>query len=182
MTTPHESHETVAALSRALDQTGDLMATVRADQLSLPTPCEDWTVEQLLRHLIADTANFMTMMRGEEPDWSADPAPLPEDWAAAFRAGADDLIHLWHQREGEGDGPPVDMQTGEFAVHAWDLARAIDSSTELDPEVAERGLAFMSAALKPEMRGEAFAAEVSVPDDASVYERLAAFAGRNPAA
>ena len=179
MTVPHES---VAALSRALDQTGDLMATVRPEQLALPTPCADWNVEQLLRHLIADTGNFITMMQGEEPDWAAEPPALPEDWAAAFRAGADDLIHLWHQREDEGDGPPADMQTGEFAVHAWDLARAIDSSTELDPEVAERGLAFMSAALKPEMRGEAFGAEVAAPDGATAYERLAAFAGRDPAA
>lgn len=178
MTTPHES---VAALSRALDQTGDLMAAVHAEQLSLPTPCEDWNVEQLLRHLLADTGNFVTMMQGGEPDWAADLPALPEDWAAAFRAGADDLIHVWHQREGDGEGPPADMQTGEFAVHAWDLARAIGSSTELDPEVAERGLAFMSAALKPELRGDAFGAEVAVPDDAPVYERLAAFAGRNPA-
>jgi len=178
MTTPHES---VAALSRALDQVGDLLATVRSDQLDRPTPCQDWTVEQLIRHLLADTGNFVTMMRGEQPDWAAEPPPLPEDWTAAFRSGADDLIHLWHQHE-SGDGPPVDMQTGEFAVHAWDLARAIGATAELDPDAAERGLSFMSANLTPEMRGDAFGPEVRIDVDAPVYDRLAAFAGRDPAA
>jgi len=177
MTSPHES---VAVLSRALDQAGDVLAAVHADQLSGPTGCEDWTVEQLIAHLLADTSNFVTMMRGDDPDWSAGLPPLPEDWAAAFRSGADDLIHLWHQREDDDAGPPPDMQTAEFAVHTWDLARATGQSSALDPEVAEHGLAYMSANLKPEMRGDAFRAEIEVADDAPVYDRLAAFAGRDP--
>jgi len=174
------THDSVSVLSRALDQAGDVLAAVRADQLQLPTPCEEWTVEQLVRHLLADPTNFVTMMNGEQPDWAAEP-PLPEDWAGEFRARADDLIHLWHQREvGSGDGPPPDMQTAEFAVHAWDLARAIGWDGELDPAVAEAGLSFMSASLKPEMRGGAFAEEVPVAADAPVYDRLVAFSGRTP--
>jgi uncharacterized protein (TIGR03086 family) len=179
MTTPHES---VVVLSRALDQAGDVLAAVQPDQLSLPTPCEDWDVEHLIRHLIADCRNFVTMMQGDEPDWSAELPPLPEDWAAAFRSAADDLIHVWHQREGADDGPPADMQTAEFAVHTWDLVRAVGSQGPADAEAAERGLAFMSASMKPEMRGSAFGPEVTVSPDASPYDRLAAFAGRNPAA
>jgi uncharacterized protein (TIGR03086 family) len=74
----------------------------------------------------------------------------------------------------------VDWQTAELAVHTWDLARAIGHSPHLDPEVAERGLAFMSSALTPEVRGESFGPPVPVADDAPVYDRLAAFAGRTP--
>ena len=177
------SHESVAVLSRALDQAGDVLAAVRPDQLSLPTPCQDWDVEHLIRHLIADCGNFVTMMQGGDPDWSAELPPLPEDWAAAFRSAADDLIHLWHQREDAGgEGPPADMQTAEFTVHTWDLVRAIGSPRRPDEEAAERGLAFLSASLKPEMRGGAFGPEVSAPADASPADRLAAFAGRDPAA
>jgi uncharacterized protein (TIGR03086 family) len=72
----------------------------------------------------------------------------------------------------------VDWQTAEIAVHTWDLARATGQSTHLDPEVAERALAFMSSGLTPENRGRAFEAEQPVADDAPVYHRLAAFAGR----
>jgi uncharacterized protein (TIGR03086 family) len=70
------------------------------------------------------------------------------------------------------------MQTAEFAVHAWDLARAIGYDAPLDPDVAERALAFMGTALTDDMRGAAFAPAVPVADDAPAYERLAAFAGR----
>lgn len=176
MTDPHES---VVVLSRALDQAGDVLAGVRADQLSGPTPCEDWTVEQLIAHLLAAPANFLVMMSGGEPDWAADPPPVPEDWAAAFRSGADDLIHVWHQKSGD-EALGADWQTAEFAVHTWDLAQATGQSGRLDPQVAERGLAFMSASLKPEMRGGVFGSEIRVPDDAPAYDRLAAFAGRDP--
>ena len=175
MTTPHEA---VVVLSRALDQAGDVMAGVQPDQLSGPTPCGDWTVEQLIAHLLATPGNFITMATGGEPDWSAAPPSVPEDWTGAFRSSADDLIHLWHQKD---DGGGADWQTAEFAVHTWDLARATGQSTDLDPEVAERGLAFMSQGLTPDNRGGAFGPEVSVPDDAPIYDRLAGFAGRNPA-
>jgi uncharacterized protein (TIGR03086 family) len=72
----------------------------------------------------------------------------------------------------------VDWQTSEIAVHTWDVARATGQSTRLLPEVAERGLTFMSAMLTPENRGQVFGPPVPVPDDAPVYDRLAAFAGR----
>jgi uncharacterized protein (TIGR03086 family) len=177
MTTPHEP---VAVLSRALDQAGDVLAAVQSDQLTQPTPCEGWNVEQLISHLLATPGKFIEMMTGGQPDWSAEPPPVPEDWAAAFRSAGDDLIHLWHEKEEGADTSSADWQTAELAVHTWDLARATGQSTDLDPEVAERGLAFMSQGLTPENRGEAFGAEVSVPSDAPVYDRLAAFAGRAP--
>ena len=56
----------------------------------------------------------------------------------------------------------MDWQTAEFAVHAWDLARAIGYAGRLDPEVAERGLAFMTASLTDESRGGAFGPAVPV--------------------
>ena len=175
MTTPHQA---VVVLSRALDQAGDVLAGVHPDQLSGPTPCGDWTVEQLIAHLLARPATSSPWPQGGEPDWSAAPPPVPADWVAAFRSSADDLIHLWHQKD---DGGGADWQTAEFAVHTWDLARATGHSAGLDPEVAERALAFMSQGLTSDNRGGAFGPEVTVPDDAPVYDRLAAFAGRDPA-
>ena len=58
------------------------------------------------------------------------------------------------------------------------MVRATGQSVELLPEVAERGLGFMSVMLTPENRGEAFGPAVAAPEDAPVYDRLAAFAGR----
>jgi len=172
------SSEAVVVLSRALDQAGDVLAAVHPDQLPHPTPCPDWDVAQLIGHLVDAPVNFLEMARGRAPDRSAAPRRATGDWAAAFRSNADDLIHSWHQ-VGEAATGQVDWQTAEIAVHTWDLARATGQSPRLLPEVAERGLAFMSAMLTPENRGLAFASAVPAPDDAQVYDRLAAFAGRN---
>lgn len=67
----------------------------------------------------------------------------------------------------------------EFAVHSWDLSRSIGSETPLDDEVAEHALAFMGANLTPENRQGAFGPEMDAAPDASVPDRLAAFAGRS---
>ena len=111
----------------------------------------------------------------------ADPAGRG-DPAAAFRAQAEDLLGAWRDHSGPVEDAGLDWQCAELAVHTWDLATAVHAPTSgLDPEVAERGLAFMSQGLTPDNRGGAFGAEVEVPADAPVYDRLAAFAGRDPA-
>ena len=64
MTAPNES---VVVLSRALDQAGDVLAAVHADQLAQPTPCGDWDVAQLIGHLVDAPVRFLEMARGAEP-------------------------------------------------------------------------------------------------------------------
>ena len=170
----------ITVLSRAIDQTGDVLVHVHEDQLTRPTPCPEWQVSRLVDHLVAAPGAFLAMMRGEDVDWSAEPPHVSQDWAGAFRSAADDLIHAWHQKD-PSEAAGADWQTAEFAVHTWDLMRAIGRSTDdLDPEVAERGLAFMKANLSEDRRGAAFAAEQPAPEGGSAYDRLAAFAGRTP--
>ena len=67
-------------------------------------------------------------------------------------------------------------------MHTWDLAaRDRAARAPLDDEVAERALAFMQQGLTDENRGPVFGPARSVADDAPAYDRLAAFAGRDPA-
>jgi uncharacterized protein (TIGR03086 family) len=173
------STDSVRVLIAALDQAGDVLARVRPDDLDRPTPCTDWTVGQLVDHLVRDVGNFTAAMRGEQADWSVAPGSPPEGFVAIFRAGADDLVHAWHQAADDVPANP-DAQTPEFAVHTWDLASAIGIPTDtLAPEVAERALAFMAANLTPENRGAFFAPEREVAADADPYSRLAAYAGRS---
>ena len=174
------SSDSVRVLSVALDQAGDVLARVHADQLTSPTPCAEWSVGDLVNHLVASLTNFVTLMRGEQPDWSAAPEGVTEGSAAVFRSRADDLRHRWHQ-VGDAETPvSADWQTAEFAVHTWDLATAIGCGTaDLDPEVAERGLAFLRENLTPDNRGGAFGPEQPVEPGADPYERIAAFAGRS---
>lgn len=180
MATP--TTESRRVLGHALDQAGDVLDHVHADQTGRATPCEEWDVGALADHLVQAPVTFLMMMRGEQPDFSAAPPHLSEGWAGVFRNHADDLIHAWHELD--GDPPvPADWQVAELAVHAWDLAVAVGYPPDrLDPEVAEVGLGFMRDNMTADQRGDAFGPEVEAPAGAGPYEQLAAFAGRRPAA
>ena len=176
MTSPTES---VFVLSRALDQAGDVLAAVHEDRLADPTPCGDWDVATLIGHLVATPGNFLTMMRGDQPDWSKAPEPATTGWVAQFRSSADALHHAGPQPGASAAARPVAWQTAEIAVHTWDVARATGQRTDrLDPEVAEQGWAFVSKSLTDDNRGHAFGPAQPAPDDADAYDRLAAFSGR----
>ena len=96
------------------------------------------------------------------------------DPAGTFDAGAERLLAHYGSTD-----QAADWQLAELAVHTWDLATATGQPVDsLDPGVAERGLAFMTKTLKPEMRSTAFGPEQPAPAGASAYERIAAFAGR----
>jgi uncharacterized protein (TIGR03086 family) len=171
------SDDDAAVLRRALDQLAGLLDDVPSGRSSTPTPCEDWTLADLVDHVVATPERFARMTRGQQVDWSTTPQ-VGDDPAARFRAHAED--HLNALREAGGGAVPVDWQCAELAVHTWDLATALGRPTaDLDQEVAERGLAFMRASLTDENRSPAFGPERPAPDGADAYQRVAAFAGRS---
>ena len=165
-----------AVLRRGLDQLAGLLDDVPSGALGDPTPCPQWSVQDLVDHIVAAPSRFARMARGEEVDWSATPSAGPEP-VVQFRAHAEDLLRA----VADGGGSiPVDWQCAELAVHTWDLATALGRPTgDLDAEVAERGLAFMRASLTEDNRGPAFGPEQPAPEGADAYQRIAAFAGRS---
>ena len=170
-----EESGSVRDLAVALDQAHAAILAVRDDQLDDPTPCSDWDVGQLVAHLAVGVGLLREMAEGGSPDWGSVPDRV-DGAADRFREGADGLLAHW--REAGVDGG-ADWQLGELAVHTWDLVTATGQATDLDPAPAERGLAFMSQALQPDMRGDVFAPEQQPPPDADAHERIAAFAGRD---
>ncbi|MDN5795801.1 MAG: TIGR03086 family metal-binding protein [Intrasporangium sp.] len=182
MGTENLARDPIDVLAAALDQATDVLAEVRAAQLDLATPCDDWTVAQLVDHLVATPTNFATLMRGGRPDFTS-PAPrVDADRAERFRVVGEGLLRLWRDQGGEAQAGSADpaWQLAELAVHTWDLATAIGYRTDtLDPEVAQRGLEFMRANLTDENRGQAFQPERAAPANATTYTQIAAFAGRH---
>jgi uncharacterized protein (TIGR03086 family) len=169
----------LAPLRQALDQLGALIAGVRAEASADPTPCPEWTVQDLLDHVVAAPTRFARMLRDEPIDWSAPTPSAGDDPAGTFRAHADDLLSAWREHSGPVEDAGLDWQCAELAVHSWDLATAVHAPTStLDPQVAERGLAFMQANLTPDNRGPVFGPEQPAPEGADAYGRIAAFAGR----
>ncbi|GAB4583510.1 TIGR03086 family metal-binding protein [Nocardia sp. IFM 10818] len=182
-------------MERAISQMTDVIAAIRPEQAELPTPCADWPVRRLVEHLLGQILpNFVISAQGGAPDWQSSGEEFGDvGWGDQFNTRSAPLIEAWRLADldsrvptpGGGEGPlraRADQQITEFAMHAWDLARATDQRQELDPEPAEYGLAWSKKMLRPEFRGEgkAFGLEVPVPGDAPAYDRLAAWFGRDP--
>lgn len=167
----------VLALQRALTQASDVLDTVTAGDLGLPTPCADWDVHDLANHLIAVPRVFVTQLQGSPPGWNG-----REDYTTQLgqelRTRGNALVNLWRE---VGDDAMVDpdWQAAEIAVHTWDLATALGrSSDELDEPLAQRALVTMDRILGPIRKGRAFADARSAPAGSNAYEHLAAYAGR----
>jgi hypothetical protein len=122
---------------------------------------------------------FTILMRGEEPDWGAEPPHVGAEREQAFSAAGRALVDAWGVADGSDQPSPLEWQLAELSVHTWDLATALGESTAaLDPEIAECGLAFMQASLTNDNRRGVFAPEQEAPSGADPYARIAAFAGR----
>ena len=97
----------------------------------LPTPCADYTVHELVEHLLGSVRALGAIAGAEMPD-DID-APSAEDYVAQATESA---LAAWRERGTDGDVPfgdgtapatvPIGILGIEFYVHAWDFARAID--------------------------------------------------------
>jgi uncharacterized protein (TIGR03086 family) len=175
-----EAQDDPVVLRRALDQLAGLLDDVPQGALSHRTSCEQWSVQDLVDHIVATPSRFARMVRGEGVDWSAPTSSVGSDPAAQFRSNADDLLRAVGDHVSPDAPVALDWQCAELAVHTWDLAAAIGRSTsDLDAEVAERGLTFMHANLTETNRSPAFGPEQPAPRGADPYRRIAAFAGRS---
>ena len=190
------SRDPIDALGRALDQAGTVLARARREDATKPTPCAGWDVRTLINHVVLDVERFTSTARDEQ--WTPHETDvIGDDWLEAYRRAANGLLAAW-RTEGAlertmvlptGEVPAawsVGLQVADLAVHAWDIAKATGQSTALDPELGELALDWGRRNLKPEFRGDpgsdkSFGPEVTVPDDAPLYDRLAGFFGRDPA-
>lgn len=189
MTIEHDLGPAAAQLAR-------LAAGVRSDQFDRPTPCTDWSVADLLRHLL-ELTNAFTAAARKVPfpaDGSARPTDLPADWQTQLDRQLEALAAAWREPgawQGEAEAGGVTMPAAvmgavaidELVLHGWDLARATGQAFESDAASVEASLGFAAAMSVP---GEEAGREglygpvVPVPDDASDLDRLLGYAGRDP--
>jgi uncharacterized protein (TIGR03086 family) len=167
---------------RAIGQTEAIIESIRPEQVELPTPCPQWTVRNLVEHVVgSDLRNFVVAARGEKVDWAAPPDPLDSDWAVQASTAAASLRAAWERSAAPTEGDNPHQQITELTVHNWDLLMALGRDGDvIDDELAEHALAWSRDKLLPEYRGEAVGPEVPVPADAPAYARLVGWFGRDP--
>lgn len=161
------------------------LAKVGPDDWDRPTPCEGWTVEDLVRHTADTAARAAVFLRGET--WAAreSQAPPVEQWAAS----RDGLLEVLDGTELDVRWPlPADAAHGrlmyngcDFVVHRWDLAVALGQEEELPAEwVALMDDFFRATPAETLRRPRAFHDPVDPVDGDGPTRRLMAFLGRRP--
>jgi uncharacterized protein (TIGR03086 family) len=169
----------------------DLLDAVEPDQLSGRTPCTDFDVEALVKHLFGVAGRLAAMGAGR-PAESVPPsvAALPTDVVAGYRdrveqgraAWADpaSLGRLVEAPFGRVPGAVVlGVYLAENLTHGWDLATATGQHPEADPALVAPAYATMRRVLPPEGReGFPFDPPVEPAADAGPTERLANWSGR----
>jgi uncharacterized protein (TIGR03086 family) len=177
----------------ALVRFGDLIGAVTPDRLGDPTPCDDWSVQDLVEHVVGLTLGFATALRRGDAPVAAYRSRTASRWPDAVRAleaalesgsweaevriapVCDDLVFPRHHAVG--------MHLLDVVGHGWDLARALE--VDFDPGVAAvaavQGLAELIAARPVPSTREQFAAPIRVPEDTvSDWERVLLRLGRDP--
>jgi uncharacterized protein (TIGR03086 family) len=177
----------VALYRAATDRAIAAVEAVRPDQLDSPTPCTEWTVQELIDHLVGGTEYLLSAAEQREPVHRTDTT------AAEFRRDVADVLDAL-KLPGAMDRmctSPLGFQwpvsqavAGTFMdvlIHTWDLARATGQDEKLDPDMVDA----CTAMFLPEMpeRGRAagiVGPAVEIGDTVSAQERLLAAMGRRP--
>ncbi|WP_459547429.1 TIGR03086 family metal-binding protein [Nocardia sp. X0981] len=182
-----------ADLAAAHEWVAGLMTGVGPDGWTAPTPCPDYDVRALLRHLSCHPAKIAATATG------ADPRPLPahadidenrpgEDYLeraiAALDRWSDDTL-LTRTLTAPWGAAPGGLAVGgylmETVAHGWDLAVATGQPAEADPALVAKARAVAEQALSGGFRGSGapFGAVVEPRAEAGPTEQLAAFLGRS---
>jgi uncharacterized protein (TIGR03086 family) len=166
---------------------------VRPEQLDDPTPCPDWTVRQLVNHLMF-WAPVLERAGRKEP---VRPLPDPEqdlavgDWQQRYAALTGSLVDAWSDPAAwtgtsrmTGPESPAQLFGGmtlcELVLHGWDLASATGQELACDDETATHLHQIIEPMAAQARSMGAFGPRVSVEESASPLWRALAFSGRDP--
>lgn len=190
MVTTQSSARTL--MPRAAEVFGARVHRVTDEQWKAPTPCTEWSVHDLVNHVVAEHLWAPHLIDGEtiakvgdrydgdvlgdDPATAWD-AAIAASLAAWARARDDEIVHL-----SMGEAPVseyAEQMLFDLAVHAWDLARGAELDERLDPDVVEHVWAYASQVV-PQWQGSGiFARSVKVASH-DRQDQLIGLAGRHP--
>src|SRR5471032_991220 len=181
-------------LQRVVDTTNGVLEHTTPAQLGTPTLCTEWTVKDLINHMVGGSTMFAI---------SAEEGSVPDEMLGQLMGGdnvGDDPQGAWARASkramtafelpgamekmvklpfGEMPaGVALNIAIFDVATHAVDLARATGQHVT-DTELLESALATGRQMISPALRVPGvFGDEQAINDAASAEDRLLAFAGR----
>lgn len=152
MTRAPEGNPLLTRHGEAQELFGARVHAVRDDQWEEGTPCAEWTVRDLVNHLVSEQLWVQPLVRdramieevGEVYDGDLLGSRPADSWDTAARAAREALtapgaldrtVHLSY-----GDTPVTAycaQMTADLVVHAWDLSRAIGADERLPPDLVD---------------------------------------------
>lgn len=166
-----------------------LVAGIRLDQWSNPSPCDEWDARGVVEHIVL-MHGVMLRPLGRELSAASSTADDPH---AAFRsARADVEAALADPAVATRDvETPMGTMTfaqhvdavisGDMVLHSWDLARATGQDEAMPPDEVERIWDELSKIPEHILRRPGvLGPRVDVPDDAPLQDKLLGFLGRDP--
>jgi uncharacterized protein (TIGR03086 family) len=136
---------------RALESTRAFVAGIDGDQWTRPTPCDGWTVHDLLNHIVAGNLWAAELARGRtiaEVGSTLDGDVVGANALEAYDASAEAAAAAF-EAPGALDAPcavsygpvPGSIYAGhrflDVLIHGWDLAAATGQPTDLDPQLVD---------------------------------------------
>ncbi|HLX88395.1 MAG TPA: TIGR03086 family metal-binding protein [Acidimicrobiales bacterium] len=134
------------------------LENVDTDSWGLTTPCDDWSVVDLVRHMAVGATMASSLLAGEP--WNRE--PVVEEVASAPDLRAEWERRTQEERAGFADPGALDrmvahpvmgdiparqflgMRVGDAVLHAWDLAKATGGDVELPSGLVAEVWDFMS--------------------------------------
>jgi uncharacterized protein (TIGR03086 family) len=176
----------------SLDSTRRFVAGVKADQLSAPTPNEEWDVAELLGHIIYGNRWVPPLVGGKSIADVGDALEgdqLLPDPVSAYDASAADAAAAF---EAPGAlaapcavsyGPvPGEVYAGhrfvDVLIHGWDLAVATGQDATLDPALVEACFEVIEPQFDMLEASGMFGTRLEVGPDANRQTQLLALLGR----
>jgi uncharacterized protein (TIGR03086 family) len=153
---------------------------IEKGQMTGPTPCSEWTVEDLVNHVAATQIIFGTFLGlpEVEPKWA------DVHLAMTTLLASDDVLLGAVEVPTLGEMSRVqilEICINDMLIHTWDLSRAIGADETLPPDAAQACYEWLrslpdSVIRAPNRYGPAAAVESHV----DAQHRMLAFAGRTP--
>ncbi|GIH67374.1 TIGR03086 family metal-binding protein [Microbispora siamensis] len=184
-------------LTQAHDALRDAVAGVGGSQAwDAATPCEKWSVTQVLQHAAGDQIAYAAAITGG-PWPSEDPfspsGRIEGDPGAHLAAALDASAAAWATVDDDAEQVPVPLPQGpmpawlaagacalDAGVHAWDIAVATGRPSPLTPEMARPLMEVATRIVEPLRAYGAYAPALEAGDDADEVAVLLAYLGRRP--
>jgi uncharacterized protein (TIGR03086 family) len=176
---------------RTVETWTERVNTVADDQWQAATPCTEWTVRDLVNHVVGEDRWTVPLMQGrtiEEVGHDLDGDLLGGDPLKSASEAANEAVSVVdrelpshgsvHLSYGDERMDEYVLQLcADHLVHAWDLAAATGGDTTLDPDLVAEVAAWFADREELYRAGGAVGPHVDAPDDPQA-QLLAGFGRR----